>query len=63
MSKRMTRNAIECRNCHDVIESKHRHDFRTCSCGNVFVDGGLDYHRVGYTNEYPIDRREWTDDE
>lgn len=28
-----------------VIESTYRHDFVTCSCGRVSVDGGLDYLR------------------
>ena len=38
-------NAIRCNHCGDVIESVHRHDFRTCSCGCVSVDGGHDYLR------------------
>ena len=25
------------------IESKDRHDFVRCNCGNIAVDGGLDY--------------------
>lgn len=44
---RLTRNVLQCLLCEDVIESKHRNDFQSCSCGNVFVDGGLDYCRVG----------------
>lgn len=36
-------NIAECLKCGDVIESKHRHDFVTCSCGNLSVDGGKDY--------------------
>lgn len=41
-------NKIKCKLCQDVIESKHRHDFKMCSCGKVGVDGGLDYFkRVG----------------
>lgn len=46
---RLTRNAARCNICGDTIESRHRHDFRRCSCGNVFVDGGLDYRRCGWT--------------
>ena len=42
----LTRNAIRCGNCNAVIESKNRHDFVTCPCGDVSVDGGLDYDRV-----------------
>lgn len=39
-------NVIRCRKCGVVLESKHRHDFVACECG-TFVDGGLDYVRVG----------------
>lgn len=45
--KRLTYNAAQCVKCGDVIESKHRHDFRSCSCGAIFVDGGLEYSRAG----------------
>lgn len=38
---------IRCLECGDIIESKHRHDFVRCSCGNAFVDGGSDYLRFG----------------
>ena len=48
MSERLTRNAIRCKACEDVIESTHRHDFKYCKCGKVFVDGGLEYCRYGY---------------
>ena len=40
---RIIRNAVQCTNCWDIIESTSRHDFRTCSCGKVSVDGGHDY--------------------
>lgn len=36
-------NKAMCDNCHEVIKSKHRHDFVSCSCGNLSVDGGMDY--------------------
>lgn len=57
--QKIIRNAIQCNLCLDIIESKHRHDFRDCNCGAVFVDGGLDYQRIGgehWTNlaEYAI---------
>ena len=41
-------NAIRCKRCKEVIISTHRHDFRQCTCGQVFVDGGKDYKRRGY---------------
>ena len=34
--------------CKDIIESKHVHDFKWCSCKSIAVDGGLEYlRRVG----------------
>ena len=38
---------IKCLKCNDVIESLHRHDFKWCKCGNIFIDGGKDYYRYG----------------
>ena len=46
---KILRNRIRCNNCGDIIESKYRHDFVQCSCGRVFVDGGHDYLRRGFT--------------
>lgn len=44
MKKRIIiKNAVKCLVCGDIIESKHRHDYVTCGCGNVSVDGGTDY--------------------
>lgn len=44
-NKRITVNKIKCLTCQDVIESKHRHDYKDCKCGAVGVDGGLSYLR------------------
>lgn len=42
------RNSARCLQCGDEVESTHRHDFRTCRCGTLGVDGGHDYiRRVG----------------
>lgn len=41
-------NAIQCKSCDDIVVSHSRHDFRSCKCGKVSVDGGLEYiRRVG----------------
>jgi hypothetical protein len=41
-------NAVNCLSCGDLIVSKHRHDFVTCTCGAISVDGGQEYlRRVG----------------
>lgn len=37
---------VKCTLCGEVIESKHRHDYKTCGCGKTFVDGGNDYIRT-----------------
>lgn len=41
--QRIYSNKIKCRYCGDVIESISRHDYRTCKCERVSIDGGLDY--------------------
>lgn len=41
-------NAVTCLSCGDFIYSMHRHDFVTCTCGSISVDGGQEYlRRVG----------------
>ena len=47
MVKKSIKNAFKCLKCNDVVESKHKHDFKWCKCGIVFVDGGLTYRRIG----------------
>ena len=46
--KELIRNALRCKLCGDVIESKYTHDFQRCSCGKCFIDGGLSYTRAGF---------------
>lgn len=48
--RRLTKNAARCRDCGTLLESKHRHDYRSCPCGNA-VDGGLDYEHRFATRE------------
>ena len=41
-------NQIECLSCGDRPYSRTRHDFKSCKCGEVSVDGGQSYlRRVG----------------
>lgn len=40
---KIIRNAAQCLNCLDIIESTHVHDFVTCQCGAISVDGGKEY--------------------
>lgn len=56
----LRRNAAECKKCGDVIESRSVHDWVSCKCGEIFVDGGLAYLRRGARNlDCIIDRCEW----
>ncbi len=41
--KKIIKNAARCTRCGDVIESKSVHDYVTCSCGSISVDGGTYY--------------------
>lgn len=41
------RNRAKCKLCEDIIESKHLHDYVTCKCGEIAVDGGQEYFRCG----------------
>jgi hypothetical protein len=50
-------NSAKCLLCGEDIYSKSRHDFVTCKCGNVSVDGGMVYRKRMYK-----DRRDtWID--
>ena len=40
-------NAMQCLHCGDIIYSCATHDFRYCSCGKCYIDGGFDYVRGG----------------
>lgn len=40
---KIIRNSALCLDCGHEIESTHRHDFVTCKCGNISVDGGKSY--------------------
>lgn len=50
---KIKRNAIKCKHCGQVIESKSRHDLQVCQCGRVAVDGGKEYlRRLGNIDGY-----------
>lgn len=43
-------NRAKCLSCGDVITSYHRHDYVSCSCNKLSVDGGQDYLRRAYND-------------
>lgn len=38
---------LRCTHCGEDIYSNSRHDFVSCSCEAIFIDGGFDYIRAG----------------
>lgn len=46
---------IKCPKCKAIIFSRARHDFRQCLCEheNIYIDGGFEYMRIGYTTDIP----------
>lgn len=42
-------NRARCRLCDEVIVSTHRHDYVTCECGAISVDGGRAYLRRAWS--------------
>jgi hypothetical protein len=47
-------NAVKCFTCGDIIFSRARHDFRSCECKEVAVDGGFDYTKISFMKHAPI---------
>jgi len=49
-------NEAQCAKCGQIIFSRHRHDFVSCKCRAISVDGGLEYLRYVGNLEDVIDR-------
>lgn len=47
-------NAAKCLKCDTVLVSRFRHDFQTCACGDLSVDGGVDYLKRGFKDASEI---------
>ncbi len=45
--------ACKCKFCEDILFSRDKHDYRTCSCGKLAVNGGLASLRTTSRNHYP----------
>ena len=43
--KEIILNRAKCNKCNDIITSYHGHDYITCKCGLIAVDGGTNYLR------------------
>ena len=70
---KIIKNAIRCKKCGEVLESKHVHDWVCCRCFKMsngkegcFCDGGLEYLRRGgdpESYESLCETRPFTDEE
>jgi len=43
--------AIKCPRCLDTIYSRAHHDFHSCTCGAIDIDGGRSYLKYGWISE------------
>ena len=51
MMKKLVENKAQCKLCGDILLSELTHDKKTCNCGNLTIDGGLDYIRRSWKQE------------
>ena len=51
MTEHIISNQAKCRHCEEEIYSSSVHDFTTCMCGSISVDGGNSYLRHGWQQE------------
>lgn len=47
--KQILQNSAICLNCNEEIVSKFTHDYVTCKCGELSVDGGNSYLKRNFT--------------
>lgn len=63
MTKKLNR--AKCKNCGDIIVSRHHYDWVACSCYShntgIFIDGGNDYWRYGgnFSHLLRYENRKW----
>ena len=54
MTDKLVVNRAQCLKCGEILISKYTHDFVTCSCGSLSVDGGQDYTKRLYNNDMDV---------
>jgi hypothetical protein len=45
LGRKILQNSIKCKKCNNEVISHYTHDFKSCPCGSVYVDGGKSYLR------------------
>lgn len=53
MKKNIKVNAVICPKCNQIIYSRYRYDYRSCKCGEIAIDGGFDYLKIVFKNNFP----------
>lgn len=48
--KQLLLNRAQCNHCKDIITSYYGHDFKSCKCGKISIDGGHEYGRMLFTH-------------
>ena len=44
---------VRCSKCEAVIYSRAHYDMHYCLCGDIYIDGGFEYMRVGWKDILP----------
>lgn len=44
------KNRAKCKLCQSILESFHRDDYITCTCGEIAIHGGTNHYGVTYRN-------------
>ena len=52
--------AVKCLKCAETLQSTHQHDFVTCKCGALSIDGGLLGGRILGNSKDFRDASVWT---
>lgn len=61
--KKVIKNRWKCLCCREILESNYAHDFITCSCGSLSIDGGPYIPRVLFKDENMIEDLSTYDEE
>ena len=51
MKKIIIINRVLCEKCNDIVVSNSNHDFVSCHCGNISIDGGKYYLKRSWEND------------
>lgn len=47
----LEKSAILCPKCGTVVFSRATHDYNSCTCGDIAIDGGFDYCKIAFKTQ------------